>query len=196
MSKRLIYAVIAIVAVFAVVAVYKFMRPVTYQGALISPPQKMPDFTLESADGPVSLSQFQGKYVALFFGYTNCTDVCPLTMSYLAQTIKNLGNKAKRVQVIFVSVDYPRDTPTITSNYAKKFDPNFIGVTGSQAQIQKVTSDYYVSYSFGTPDANGDYEVNHTALVMLLDPQGRLVLTWNGNQPSDMTSDLTNFLAH
>jgi protein SCO1/2 len=163
----------------------------SYSGAIIDPPAPMPDFTLPSADGPVSLSDFGGKDVALFFGYTRCQDVCPTTMANLNYAVQGLGDKADQVQVIFVSVDYQRDTPQTASQYAEVFNPAFKGLSGTKDQIDKVTSELGIYYLFDTPDAQGNYEVEHTSSVLVLNPEGKLVLTWpQGTTAEEMRQDM------
>jgi protein SCO1/2 len=151
----------------------------------------MPDFTLQSANGPVSLSDFRGKYVPLFFGFTNCGDVCPTTMANLNYAVQGLGDEAGEAQVVFVSVDYPRDTPATMADYAHLFNPDFVGLTGDKDEIDKVTSEYGIFYELGPQDAAGNYEVQHTASVLVLDPSGKLVLTWpQGTTAEQMRQDL------
>jgi protein SCO1/2 len=163
----------------------------SYNGAVVDPPLAMPDFTLPSADGPVSLSDFAGKNVALFFGYTKCPDTCPTTMANLNYAVQGLGDKADDVQVIFVSVDYQRDTPQTASQYAQVFNPAFKGVSGTKDQIDKVTGELGIYYLFGTPDAQGNYAVEHTASVLVLNPEGKLVLTWpQGTTAEQMKQDM------
>lgn len=170
---------------------YLFSRPPKLNGSVIEPPKSMPVFTLQSAQGPVTLSSFQGKLVVLSFGYTSCPDICPLTLANLRQGMDRLGDKAGNVQVIFISVDWNRDTPEKLSGYASAFRPDFIGLTGTQAQIDKVTKDFGIFYLLNVPDNNGFYSVDHTSTVLVLDRQGRLVLTWpNGTQPDEISADL------
>jgi protein SCO1/2 len=192
MNRRniLFFALVALILVGIVI--YQYTLPPLLNGAIIDPPKPMPNFTLSSASGPVSLGDFRGKVTVLFFGFTNCKDVCPATMAKLSEALTKLGDKAGEVQVIFISVDYKRDTPQTVSAYAAKFRPDFVGLTGSQAEIDAVTKDYGVYYKLGEPDANGDYEVEHTSLVMALDRQGQLVMTWSADQqPDEILSDLT-----
>ena len=191
-SKRSI-VVIVLVATLVVIGaiVFIFARPKELSGTPIDPPQPMPDFTLESAQGPVSLSDFRGKVVVLYFGYTSCPDVCPLTLSYLREAVNKLGNLAEDVQVIFISVDGNRDTPERLVTYTANFHPDFIGLTGTQAQIDQVTKDFGIFYLLYPPDSDGFYSVDHTASTMVLDRQGDQVLIWEyGTQPKQMASDL------
>ena len=176
-------------------AIYQFSQPVNFVGESISPPKAMPDFTLQSGQGAVTLSSFRGRLVVLYFGYTNCPDVCPLTLANLRQALDKLGDRAKDVQVLFVSVDWKRDTPEKLASYAHAFRPDFIGLTGSQAQIDSVTKDFGIFYLLNLPDAKGYYSVDHTATVLVLDRQGALTLTWsNGTLPDAIASDLTRLL--
>ena len=191
-NRNLIYVILAIVLILLAAAVYEFTRPVTYFGSLIEPPKPMPDFVLQSANGPVKLSSFRGKYVALYFGYTSCPDICPTTLAALKAALNLLNGQDSQVQVIFVSVDYKRDTPEKLSNYMQNFSPNFVGLVGMQSQTDQVTKDFGISYKLNDPDpATGAYSVDHTANILVLDHQGKLVLTWAYNQqPDEMESDL------
>lgn len=176
-------------------AVYMFTRPPVFVGTVIEPPKAMPNFVLQSARGPVAVNDFRGKLVVLYFGYTNCPDICPLTMANLRQALDRLGDKASQVQVLFISVDWKRDTPEKLAGYASAFRPDFIGVTGSQAQIDAVTKDYGIYYLLNVPDSSGYYSVDHTASLLVLNRQGELTLTWpNGIQPDEIASDLSALL--
>jgi protein SCO1/2 len=197
MNRSLIYTIFALVILVAGIALYEFTKPVSFYGSVIQPPKPMPDFTLASAKGPVKLSAFRGKYVALYFGYTSCPDVCPTTLAGLKAAIAKLsGNQASRIQVIFVSVDYKSDTPPKVSDYAGAFSPDFIGLTGTQQQIDQVTQEFGIYYKLDDPDpATGLYAVEHTATILLLDPQGNLLMTWSyGQQPDEIASDLKQLL--
>ncbi len=188
--------VIALLVVAAGLFIYQRAQPPSFHGAVITPPKPMMDFTLQSASGPRSLSEFQGKYVLLFFGYLSCTDACPLTMANLKVALSKLEpQQAAQVQVIFISVDYQRDTPEAMVKYLQNFNPAFIGLTGSKDQIDLVTKEYGVYYSFDTPDASGSYGVEHTASVFVLDRKGQLIMTWPyGLDTSNIASDLQTLL--
>jgi protein SCO1/2 len=134
------------------------------------------DFTLNSADGPVSLGDFRGKKaVAVYFGYTYCPDICPTTFSNLTAAIKRLSPEdAAQMQIIFISVDPGRDTPQSLQEYVQYFYPSFIGVTGTKEQIDEVVARYDgTQYTFieGGSDAMG-YTVGHTSFVYFFDKQG------------------------
>ncbi|HEY9103633.1 SCO family protein [Chitinimonas sp.] len=137
------------------------------------------DFQLTGHDGkPHSLSEFKGKVVVLFFGYTHCPDVCPTTMSELASTMKQLGDKASGVQVLFVTVDPERDTPALLGQYVPAFNPSFIGLSGSPEQIRKVADSFKIVYQKNGA-AGTDYTVDHSAGSYILDKAGKLRLFVN-----------------
>ena len=198
MNRRVIFAVLALVVlIFAGAVYYELSRPATIYGSMIDPPKPMPDFSLQSAGGAVKLSDFRGKYTLLYFGYTSCPDICPTTLSGLKAALSELGSQAAgQVQVVFVSVDYKRDTPARVSAYAQAFSQDFVGLGGTQAQIDQITQEYGIYYKLNDPDPKtGYYSVDHTAIVLVLDRQGNLVMTWDyGQQPDEIASDLRSLL--
>lgn len=160
-------------------------RPYTYHGTVLQSPEPVSDFTLQSAEGPVSLHDFRGKYVVLYFGYTTCPDVCPATMSVLARAMEKLGRQAEKVQVIMVSVDPERDTPEKVSQYARRFNGAFLGLTGTPDEIARIAAVFGIFYEKEEVDSAAGYLVTHTASTMVLNEQGRLVLIW----PFGVTAD-------
>jgi len=191
MDRRNILFVSLVILLLIGIAVYQYTTPPMLNGALIDPPKPMPNFTLASQSGPVSLNDFHGKLTVLFFGFTHCKDVCPATLAKMSEVLSRLGDKASQVKVVFISVDYKRDTPQVVSPYASKFWPDFVGLSGSQPEIDAVTRDYGIYDKLGEPDANGEYDVEHTATLLVLDQQGRLVMTWSAEQqPDEIESDL------
>jgi protein SCO1 len=137
------------------------------------------DFSLPDSSGKTrTLADYKGKVVVLFFGYTHCPDVCPTTMAELSQALQQLGPEdAKRVQVLFVTVDPERDTPELMSQYVPAFNPTFVGLRpADQEQLTKVTKDfrvYYAKVPGKTPDS---YTMDHTAASYVFDPDGKLRL--------------------
>ena len=182
----------ALVALLLVgIVLYQYSLPPMLYGAIIDPPKLMTNFTLSGQNGAVSLADFRGKVTVLFFGFTNCTDVCPATLAKLSEALNRLGDRAEQVQVVFISVDYKRDTPKISGAYASQFRPDFLGLAGSQAEIEAVTRDFGIFYKLGEPDAKGNYELEHTASVLVIDRQGQLEMTWTSEQqPDEIASDL------
>jgi protein SCO1/2 len=137
-------------------------------------------FTLTNAEGDtVHADDYRGKIKLLYFGYTHCPDICPLTLSTVGRALKQLGDEANTVRVLFVSVDPERDSPKALKNYAHAFGPQFVGLTGTQKQLKALAKRYRVSYSYGTPDANGDYTVNHSAAIFVFDRNGKVQLLMN-----------------
>lgn len=154
------------------------------------------DFALvDHAGKPRTLGDYKGKAVVMFFGYTQCPDVCPTTMSTLAETMKTLGPDADRVQVLFVTVDPDRDTQALLAEYVPAFDKRFVGLRGDAAATEKVAKEYKVIYQKqpgATPDT---YTVDHSAGVFVYDPQGRLrVYMSHGQSPQAYAHDLRELL--
>jgi protein SCO1/2 len=155
-----------------------FLRPHTFHGTVIQSPEPSYDFTLTSVDGDVSLSDFRGKIVLIYFGYTFCPDICPGTLGNVAQALRNMGTQADDVQLIMVSLDPERDTPEKLAEYMGHFHPSFIGVTGSKEKLDEVAALYGIFYQKAEgSDATG-YLIDHTATLMVLDREGYLKLVF------------------
>jgi protein SCO1 len=188
--RVLIYGLVLLLLVLGFVAIWYFTPKALY-GEAVTPAGPRPDFTLQSANGPISLSSFRGRFVVLYFGYMSCPDVCPLTLGNLRLALENLGSKASEIQVVFVSVDWKRDTPEKLSNYVHAFRRDFVGVTGTNEQIDAVTRDFGIFYLLNLPDSNGFYTVDHTASIQVLDRQQNLTLIWPHDiQAAQIASDL------
>ncbi|EXI67865.1 MAG: BsSco [Candidatus Accumulibacter sp. SK-11] len=142
------------------------------------PPATAPvggDFVLQGPQGPVALADYRGKVVLIYFGYTWCPDVCPTSLSLLAQAIADLEPaERERVQAIFISVDPERDTPARLKEYAPFFHPTLIGLSGSREQVAAVATAYGSSYQKQPANAEGNYAVDHSSATYVVDPQGRL----------------------
>jgi protein SCO1/2 len=138
------------------------------------------DFRLTDHNGKQrTMTDFRGKVVVLFFGYTNCPDVCPTTLSEMRQVMKLLGNDAQRLQVLFVTLDPARDTPQLLSKYVPSFDPSFLGLFGDAAAIEIVAKDFKIFYRVAGGKTAESYTVDHTAASLVFDTQGRLRLFIN-----------------
>ena len=172
------------------------MRPYTFHGTVLQSPQPAPDFELNAANGQkVSLKDFEGDLVLLYFGYTFCPDVCPTTLSELSKALDILGSEAKNVQVIMISVDPQRDTPEILAEYVTHFHPSFIGVTGAPEEIAQVAALYGIFYEAHEGTAATGYLVDHTATVMVIDQEGHLKLVFPFGTPAeDIAADLAYLL--
>ncbi|NCP86511.1 MAG: hypothetical protein CO094_02900 [Anaerolineae bacterium CG_4_9_14_3_um_filter_57_17] len=195
-NRQTLIFMAVVAALMGALALYQFFQPPRWNGSHISPPAPMPGFSLQSAAGAVDLQQFAGKYVILYFGYTGCPDVCPTTLAGLREALRRLGANADKFQVIFVSVDPARDTPQIASAYAARFNPAFLGLTGSAEEIAATAKAFGVYYKLNDPDPKtGFYTVDHSASVLVLDRQGALILTWPyGLTPVEIEEDLRNLL--
>lgn len=163
----------------------------------IDPPRAMPDFTLTNQDSELtSLSDLQGKYVLMTFGYTHCPDVCPLTLNEFRRIRESLGDLADHVEFVFISVDGTRDTPEAIKQYfdTRKLD-GFIGLTGDEVDLQKLGVDYGLFFEIGEDTSQGGYLVDHTAGSYLLDPAGRWIMRYQfGILPSLIIDDLEEFI--
>lgn len=143
-----------------------------------------------------SLKDFSGKLVVLFFGYTHCPDVCPTTLSDIAQAFKLMSaDEAGRVQVLFVTVDPERDTPDMLKAYVPYFHPAFLGLYGTPAEVAQVAREFKVAYSKHVEPGATGYLVDHTAGSYVLDGQGRLRLYLPyAHPPQDIAHDLKALL--
>ena len=135
-------------------------------------------FQLTDFDGkPRTLADFKGKVVVLFFGFTQCPDVCPTTMTELAQVKQSLGADGDKVQGLFVSIDPERDTPPVLKEYMRNFDPTFLGLyAGSPEKLAALAKDFKVYYKKVDGKTPTSYTMDHTAASFIYDPQGRLRL--------------------
>ncbi len=166
-----------------------------FRGITTEAPQAA-EFALTAQDGArVRLIDFRGKMVLLYFGYTNCPGICPTTLAEINQTLKALGPAAGRVQVMMVSVDPERDTPQRLRAYMAHFNPTFLGLTGTPKEVAAVAARYGIYHRKSEETGRGDYLVDHTSMVIVIDPAGRVRLLFPfGTTVEDMTSDLTQLL--
>ncbi len=135
------------------------------------------ELSLTDADGRLrTLADFKGKVTLVFFGYTQCPDVCPATLAELAMVKRELGKEGERVQGVFVSVDPQRDTPQVLKAYVGNFDPGFVALTGTPEQIEKAAKNFKVFYAKVPGRTEGSYTVDHTAGTYVFDAQGRVRL--------------------
>jgi protein SCO1/2 len=150
------------------------------------------DFQLPDQNGQLrSLKDFQGKVVVLFFGYTQCPDVCPTTMTELAQVRKQLGADADKLQVVFVTVDPERDTPEVLKGYMANFDPSFIALRGTPDQLAAMAKDFKVFYKKTEGKTPTSYSMDHSAASYVYDAKGQLRLyTRYGSGVAPLVSDI------
>ena len=150
------------------------------------------DFQLTDHNGqPRSLKDFQGKAVVVFFGFTQCPDVCPTTLAELAEAKKLLGADGDKVQGVFVTVDPERDTPAVLKAYMANFDPSFLALRGTPEQLAAIAKDFKLYYKKVEGKTAGSYTMDHGAASYVYDPQGRLRLyTRYGSGAQAMADDL------
>lgn len=150
------------------------------------------DFRMTDHNGtPRTMADFRGKVVVLFFGFTHCPDVCPTTLSDMRKVMERLGGDAKRVQVLFVTVDPARDTQALLSKYVPAFHPSFLGLHGDSAATQKMASDFKILYKLREGQTPETYTVDHTAASLVFDPAGRLRLfVGYGMEPDKILADI------
>ncbi len=143
-------------------------------------------FTLTNQHGKrASLSDFRGKVVLLYFGFTFCPDVCPTDLLAIAQTIKSLGERGNQVQPIFVTLDPARDTRALLRDYVAAFNPRIVALTGSEDEIRRVATGYKVFYEKVTLPGSTTYSISHAAFTFLLDRHGKYVLFFPPGTPPE-----------
>ena len=154
----------------------------------------LPDlaFHLTSDDGKnVTEKDFAGKVDLLYFGYTHCPDVCPLTLARLHAALERLGSAADDVRVLFVSVDPARDTPSALRKYVQAFDPHVTGLTGTSTEIETLAKRYRAAFDRASPKSEGNYEVSHSSGVYVFDRLGRArLLATSGESVDAIAHDL------
>jgi protein SCO1/2 len=150
------------------------------------------DFQLTDHDGrPRTLKDFRGKAVVVFFGYTHCPDVCPTTLSEIAEAKRLLGPDGAKVQGVFITVDPQRDTPEMLKAYMANFGPDFVALRGTQEQLAAVAKEYKIYYKKVDGKTPDSYTMDHSAGSYVYDPQGRVRLyTRYGTGPEALASDL------
>jgi protein SCO1/2 len=155
------------------------------------------DFSLPDHNGKLrTLADFKGKAVVVFFGFTQCPDVCPTTMVEMANVMKELGPLADRVQVLFVTIDPERDKPEMLAQYVPSFDPRFLGLAGDMAATEKMAKEFKVFYQKVPGKEPGSYSMDHTAGSYIFDPQGRIRLfVRHGQGPEPIAHDLKILLS-
>ena len=142
----------------------------------------------------VTDKNLKGKPTLIFFGYTHCPDVCPTSLFEMSEVLRAMGKDADKVNAVFISVDPKRDTPATMKDYLSSFDPHLKGLSGDPAETAKVITSYRV-YAKKVPTKDGDYTMDHTALIYLMDRDGRFVSPFNLKRtPEEAAADLKKYL--
>jgi protein SCO1/2 len=148
----------------------------------------------DQAGHTVTEKNLQGRPTLIFFGFTHCPDVCPTSLFEISEVLKAMGGDADRVNAYFISVDPERDTAAAMKDYLSSFDPHLEGLTGNPTEVAKVITAYRV-YARKVPLKDGDYTMDHTALIYLMDRDGRFVAPFNLKQtPEQAAADLKKYL--
>lgn len=170
---------------------------VSFKGVDITGADYGRELSLPDQDGRQrSLADFKGKVTVVFFGYTQCPDVCPTTMAELAQVKQSLGADGERIQGVFVTVDPERDTPEVLKAYVQGFDPSFVALRGTPEQTQAAAKEFKVFYAKVPGKDASAYTMDHTAGSYILDTQGRLrVFVRYGSPAEALAADLKALLA-
>ncbi len=179
-------------ALFTLSACQPAPQPPSFQATDITGAGFARDFRLTDHNGRVrTLADFRGKVVAIFFGYTHCPDVCPTTLSDFAAALKLLGDRAGRVQVIFVTLDPQRDTPDILKQFVPAFNPGFLGMYTDAETLKQLAKEYKVVYQKTSVRAADDYLIDHSAGTYIYDHNGHLrLLMPYGSSPEVIAHDL------
>ena len=172
---------------------------------------RQPPFALQSVSGLLPRLQFQltddngravtaddyrGKLVLLYFGYTQCPDACPTTLTMLASVMHRLGPQAANVRVLFVTVDPQRDTSAVLKRYVAFFGPQFVGLRGDDSALTTLTKRYRIAYHREPPDHNGYYAVDHSSAIFIFDTAGRpRLLAQEGDSAQTIAQDLQRLMA-
>jgi len=200
-KKRVLIASVTVLSIVLIIwavilyQVFAIKSKESYYGS--SYDMQAPDFTLTNQDGEkVTLGDFKGKAVFMFFGYTHCPDICPVTLANLNGAVNELGNDKDKVQVIFVTVDPERDSQAELKKYVTYFNKDFIGLTGTPDEIKNMTDSYHVFYLKEEAGSDSGYLMGHTSSVYLINPEGRIVLRYPQSKmdPKEIAKDVERIL--
>ena len=175
---------------------FVFRKPYSFHGTVIDPPLPVTDFSLQTANEEVfRLSEQKGKVVLLFFGYTSCPDVCPVTLATFKQVNDNLGEDAQKVRFVMITADPDRDTPDKVAEYAARFNPEFIGLSGDMTALASIWKELGVFVEKQESDSAAGYLVSHTASVFVLNQSGSLFMTFPyGTTATEIADDIRQIL--
>jgi protein SCO1 len=194
MKRSWLYALTAILLVAAGVAAYSLgrvlrdTRATELGGTALQTPVDLSDVQLQKADGEFRFADLKGSVVVVFFGFVRCPDVCPLTMSRLAEIYRNVG-EPDDLEVVMITVDPANDTAELVQNYAQGFHPSFIGLSGDNSQIANAAQRFFIGYN-----ATADGQVIHTDPVLILDRNGAMQRVYSQTSMMQLQQDLPRLL--
>lgn len=200
MNKRLVLFLVGAFVLIAVVLTALEIREkqLAFRGSEIEPAMTAAAIQLPRADGTTfDLAQQRGRIVVLYFGYTNCPDYCPGTLAKLQVVFDKLGDEADGIDVVLITADPERDTADVVDEYARHFNPSFIGLSGSEEQLNPIWREYFVGRQIvPMPNSALGYTVNHSTRAYVIDKDGNLRLTFPFEmQANDIVHDLRLLLA-
>lgn len=195
MTRYFTYFLIAMVAVLLSACSPSTEEPSLF-GTDITGADFATDFKLTDHHGETrQLSDYQGKVVALFFGFTHCPDICPTTMADLAAAMKLMGKNSNHVQVLFVTVDPERDTQAVLSEFVPSFDSRFVGLTGTTEEIERTAQTFKIFYAKQQEPGQSGYSFDHSAGVYVYDKKGKIrIYLKYGQKPQEIAHDLSRLL--
>jgi len=181
--KMLWLSAAGLIGLIFLAVILSITRKPSFKGAVISPLYAAPEITLTDHNGkPFKLSEHRGEVVLLYFGFINCPDECPTTMAHIKLALESMGESANKVQVVMVSTDPARDTPDGLKDFMGHFNPDFLGLTGTQAELEKAWKDYGVTVEDG-----GE---THSTYLYVIDPSGYLRETFLPDfEPNEIAAD-------
>ncbi len=154
-------------------------------------------FTLTKGNGKVVTDRdFRGHFLLIYFGYTSCPDICPTTLTAIADAIDILGTRAQRVQPLFITVDPAHDTPAIMQAYVRAFSPRIVGLTGTVAEVRAVEQEYRIISTIDDTDSrSGGYTIDHTAVLFLVAPDGRYLVPFAATESgAELAKNLARYV--
>lgn len=171
--------------------------PVEWNGKDIS--ELMPELAYQLVDeqgNPTTAEDYAGQVRLLFFGFTHCPDICPATLAHLRNALREIPEQQRDdVTVLFVSVDPKRDDPEVLAEYTGYFGPNFVGMTGTEPELRKLSQRYRTTFGYGETDAEGHYDVSHSSAIYAFDREGNARLLLRSElTPEQIAEDLTHLL--
>ncbi|MGZ3183567.1 MAG: SCO family protein [Telluria sp.] len=170
-------------------------QPPQFKGADVTGLEYARGFALTDQDGkPRTLADYRGKVVVVFFGYTQCPDVCPTTMAQLAGVMQKLGARASEVQVVFITLDPARDTQELLKQYVPAFNPAFVGLRGTPEQTDAVAKEFKVFYQKVEGTKPDNYSINHTSGIFLFDKAGKVRVIETTTDAASIEHDVRQLL--
>jgi protein SCO1 len=195
MKLRVVAGMAAMATAFGIGAVTPAAQQEPRRAAGTAVPGLTSHFTLTTVGGrDVTEASFPGKWLVIYFGYTMCPDACPTTLNAIAAALAELGPLAAKIQPLFITVDPGRDTPEALADYVKAFDPRIVGLSGTEAQIAAAATAFRV-YHQVRKLGNGEYAIDHSSFIYLVNPGGQIAELLTGNLPArPMAATLRNLI--